>query len=239
MIGNIPKHVAIIMDGNGRWAKEKKLPLIKGHQAGANTAFNIAEEAYKNGIEWLTLYTFSTENWKRPQKWIHDFFGILEWYLDHEIKRLLENNIKLYIIGDYQAFPEKIALKINTLIEKTKNNNGLNLVLALNYGGRSDIVHAVQKVFKSVKEGHVELSDITENFLAQYLFTNKIPDPDLMIRTSGEYRLSNFLIWQAAYAELSFCDKYWPDFTKEDFQEILQDYAKRERRYGDYVDDAE
>lgn len=234
-----PQHVAIIMDGNGRWAKEKKLPIIAGHRQGANTAFEIAKEAYQMGVKWLTLYTFSTENWKRPQKWINDFFGVLDWYLDNELKRLIDNNIKLYIIGDYTKFPDKIVSKINQTLEKTKNNSGLNLVLALNYGGRSDIVHAVHKIAYSFKEGRVDLKDITENFLAQYLFTDKIPDPDLLIRTSGEYRISNFLIWQAAYAELAFCEKYWPDFTGDDFKNILKDFETRERRYGNYTDETE
>jgi undecaprenyl diphosphate synthase len=238
MVTQTPQHVAIIMDGNGRWAKEKKLPIIAGHQQGANTAFEIAKEAYHMGVKWLTLYTFSTENWKRPKKWINDFFGVLDWYLDHELKRLIDNNIKLYVIGDYAKFPDEIVAKINEGIELTKNNSGLNLVLALNYGGRADIIHAVHKIIRNVKEGRVDLNDITESFLAQYLFTDKIPDPDLLIRTSGEYRISNFLIWQAAYAELAFCEKYWPDFTAEDFKNILNDYAKRERRYGDYTDEA-
>lgn len=239
MVNKMPKHVAIIMDGNGRWAKEKKLPTIAGHQQGANTAFEIAREASRLGIEWLTLYTFSTENWKRPNKWINDFFGVLDWYLDHELKRLIDNNIKLYIIGDYRKFPDNIVSKINNVLDKTKINSGLNLVLALNYGGRSDIVHAVHKVVCGVKEGRLDITDITESFLAQCLFTDKIPDPDLLIRTSGEYRISNFLIWQAAYAELAFCEKYWPDFTVIDFNHILVDYAKRERRFGDYTNETE
>ena len=239
MTGTIPKHVAIIMDGNGRWAKEKNLPTIKGHQEGANTALRISEEAYKAGVEWLTLYTFSTENWKRPKKWIADFLNILNWYLDNEVQRLVDNNIRLHVIGNYSEFPKRVEQKINELIQTTKQNTGLNLVLALNYGGRADIVNAVHKISNNIREGKIDTKDITESFLARYLFTDNIPDPDLMIRTSGEYRISNFLIWQAAYAELSFCEKYWPDFTVVDFQKILKDFSTRERRYGNYTEDAD
>ncbi len=230
----MPKHVAIVMDGNGRWAKEKNLPLIAGHKKGADTAFNISEAAHRMGIEWLTLYTFSTENWKRPDDWITDFMGILKWYLDNEIKQLVKNNVKLHVIGDISAFSDSIKEGIEKALQKTKNNTGLNLVLALNYGGRADIVQAVQKIAHRVEEKDILVDEITEDVISRNLYTQDIPDPDLVIRTSGEYRISNFLLWQIAYAEFAFSTCYWPDFTVNDFEEIIKSYQLRERRYGQY-----
>ncbi|CAO5677834.1 MAG: Ditrans,polycis-undecaprenyl-diphosphate synthase ((2E,6E)-farnesyl-diphosphate specific) [Holosporales bacterium] len=235
MTKSIPQHIAIVMDGNGRWAKEKKLPLIAGHKKGANTAFEISKAAFNLGVSWLTLYTFSTENWRRPKEWISDFMGVLDWYLKNEIDQLIKNNVKLHIIGDIEAFSPNIQNAIHKAIESTKNNTGLNLVLALNYGARFEMVQGMKTLLSDCLKNPDLQNHLTEDVFSKYLYTKDIPDPDLVIRTSGEYRLSNFLLWQVAYSELAFSEKYWPDFTTEDFHAIIQSYQKRERRYGQYI----
>ncbi|CAO4846190.1 MAG: Ditrans,polycis-undecaprenyl-diphosphate synthase ((2E,6E)-farnesyl-diphosphate specific) [Holosporales bacterium] len=230
-----PKSVAIILDGNGRWAKRENLPLINGHKKGADVAFDIAEEAHRLGVEWLTYYTFSTENFNRPKHWILDFKTLLKWYLKHETQRLFDSNVKLHIIGDFHEFGPEISELIQTTLLKTEKNTGLNLVLALNYGSRSEITRAAQRIGELVQKGALAIHDITEQTISEHLYTRNMPDPDLMIRTSGEIRLSNYLLWQLAYAEFSFTNKLWPDYTKADFEQAITHYQKRERRYGQYT----
>ncbi|MBP9752764.1 MAG: isoprenyl transferase [Proteobacteria bacterium] len=230
----VPNHVAIVMDGNGRWANKKNLPLIAGHKKGADTAFQISKTAHELGISWLTLYTFSTENWKRPKEWIIDFIGVLEWYLKNEIEQLIKNNVKLHVIGNIEAFPQNIYILLLDALDKTQNNTGLNLVLALNYGARYEIINGINQLLKDAKENNSFDQIMTEEIFSKYLYTKNMPDPDLVIRTSGEYRLSNFLLWQVAYAEFAFSQNYWPDFTNEEFKDIIKSYQKRERRFGQY-----
>ena len=228
----IPRHIAIIMDGNGRWAKARHLPKIAGHRAGAKTAQNIIEAAAKMGVKVLTLYTFSTENWKRPKGEVEALFGLLENYLDREAEKLNKNNIKFSIIGDMGGLPASVGGKLKNVMESTKNNTGLTLNLALNYGGRPEIINAVRRIAKDVKDGALAIDDIDESRFAEYLYTRDLPDPDLLIRTSGEFRISNFLLWQIAYSEFYITKKMWPDFNKNDFKKAITEYQARQRRFG-------
>jgi len=236
MKNRIPQHVAIIMDGNGRWAKKRKLPLVAGHKKGADTAYAVSKCAHEMGVKWLTLYTFSTENWKRPASWLEDYNQLLQWYLDSEIKQLVKNNTKLHVIGDVSKFSTSIQEGLSKAIADTQNCTGLNLVLALNYGARDEITRGVKHIAQQVKDGKVDVSEITESMVSQSLYTCDMPDPDLLIRTSGEQRISNYLLWQVAYSEFRFSEKFWPDYTAKDFTEDVLDYQKRERRYGEYTD---
>lgn len=229
---NIPQHVAIIMDGNGRWARKRGLPAIAGHRAGAKTVDEITEAAAETGIKVLTLYAFSTENWKRPKEEVGALFGLLEDYLVRKIAKLKKNNIRLCVIGETAALPESTREKLAKAADSTKKNSGMVLNLALNYGSRGEIVGAARAVARDVSEGKVRECDIDEGLFASYLYTRDLPDPDLLIRTSGEYRISNFLLWQASYAELYITDKLWPDFRKADFVKAIKEYQKRERRFG-------
>ena len=229
---NIPQHVAIIMDGNGRWAAKKALPKIAGHRAGVKAARLVLKTAKDLGIKVLTLYTFSTENWNRPKREVGALFRLLEEYLDKEANRLIKNNIRFSIIGDIKGLPESLQEKLTEVIESTKNNTGLILNLALNYGSRGEIIAAVRSISKAVLDGRVAIDDIDEKSFSGHLYTKDLPDPDLLIRTSGEYRLSNFLLWQMSYTELYITKKLWPDFTKADLKRALQEYQKRVRRYG-------
>ena len=229
---NIPQHVAIIMDGNGRWAAKKALPKIAGHRAGVKAARLVLRGAKDLGIKVLTLYTFSTENWNRPKREVGALFRLLEEYLDKEANRLIKNNIRFSIIGDIKGLPESLQEKLTEVIESTKNNTGLILNLALNYGSRGEIIAAVRSISKAVLDGRVAIDDIDEKSFSGHLYTKDLPDPDLLIRTSGEYRLSNFLLWQMSYTELYITKKLWPDFTKADLKRALQEYQKRVRRYG-------
>lgn len=229
---NIPHHVAIIMDGNGRWAKARHLPKIAGHQAGAKSVREAITAAKELGIKCLTLYTFSTENWKRPKAEIGALFRLLEEYLDKEEAGLNKNNIRFSVSGDIEALPNPIREKLSRVIESTKNNTSLTLNLALNYGARNEILNAVRRISSDIREGRLAVDDINENLFSSYLYTKGLPDPDLLIRTSGECRVSNFLLWQIAYAELYIVKKFWPDFKKADFKKAVSEYGRRERRFG-------
>lgn len=227
---DIPKHVAFIMDGNGRWAKARKLPRNAGHKAGSEALQNIVEYANTLGIEYVTAYTFSTENWNRPKEEIEGIMSLLENYLDDAIKKSKRRDLRVKVIGKKEGLSNSIIAKIEKLEKLTKDKKSLCVVFAINYGGRDEIVRAISKIIEEDIN-----TEITEDLLEQFLDTNGIPDPDLLIRTSGELRTSNFLPWQLAYSEFYFTDKLWPDFTTADFDIALLDYAKRKRRFGKTV----
>jgi undecaprenyl diphosphate synthase len=229
---DIPRHVAIIMDGNGRWARRRGLPKIAGHRAGAGSVDEITRAAAEAGVGVLTLYAFSTENWKRPKEEVGALFKLLEHYLVKEIARLKKNNIRLSVIGDLKALPQSTREKLAEAIESTKDNTGMVLNIALNYGSRSEIAAAARAIARDVKNGVIRDADIDEGLFSRYLYTRGLPDPDLLIRTSGESRISNFLLWQASYAELYITNKLWPDFRKGDFKKAIREYQRRERRFG-------
>ena len=228
----IPAHVAIIMDGNGRWAANRGLPRTAGHRQGAEAVRRAVEAAGDLGIQYLTLFGFSSENWKRPDTEIRDLMGLLERYLRSEITELHKNNIRLRIIGDRSAFAPDLRALMDEGEALTRNNNKLHLTLALNYGGRADIVTAVQRAAEEVRLGRLAPADITEERFAGWLSTEGMPDPDLLIRTSGEQRISNFLLWQTAYSEFVFIDCLWPDFSRQEMELAVREFAQRERRYG-------
>ncbi len=229
---NPPVHVAIIMDGNGRWAKARGLPRFAGHQRGAEAVREAVEGANSLGIRYLTLYAFSLENWKRPETEVNDLMGLLRVYVNRELADLHRNDVRLRFIGDHAALPSDIQNLITGAQDRTRDNSGLNLVIALNYGGHNEIVNACRELASEVKAGRIEPNEIDELAFAAHLSTNGIPDPDLLIRTSGEQRLSNFLPWQLAYSELAFVETLWPDFTQEHLAKAVADFQKRERRYG-------
>ncbi|NLK71549.1 MAG: isoprenyl transferase [Clostridiales bacterium] len=229
----LPKHIAIIMDGNGRWAQKKGLPRILGHKAGVEAIRDIIITASDIGISFLTVYAFSTENWKRPEEEVKGLFKLLIVYLEKEIEEIYKNNVKLNIIGDYKKLPQGILDKIEYALNYTKNNTGLVFNIALNYGGRDEILKVVREIYRMTKENKIENEEeIDYNLIEHLLYTNGIPDPDLIIRTSGELRLSNFLLWQSAYSEFWCTDTLWPDFKKEDLIKAIEAYQTRERRYG-------
>ena len=227
----LPKHVAIIMDGNGRWAKQKGKPRIFGHQNGANAVRATIEAAAEIGIEYLTLYAFSAENWRRPKMEVEALMALLITTIDNELDNLVKNKIKLNIIGNIQQLPSSVQKKVNLALNRTKSSTGMVLTIALSYSGRWEIIEAVKKICES-KKNPEEIQSLTEAEFSTYLSTYILPDPELLIRTSGEYRLSNFLLWQLAYAELFFTNTLWPDFGKEDFYKALIDFQGRERRFG-------
>ncbi len=229
---DIPQHVAIIMDGNGRWAKKRHLPKIAGHRAGARSAREAIEAAREIGIKALTLYTFSAENWKRPKSEVNLIFRLLEEYLDREEDKLNENNIKFSVLGDIAVLPDGLRRSIERVTLSTSGNTGLALNLALNYGGRQEILRASRDIAKETALGRVDPDKIDEKLFSDYLYTKNLPDPELVIRTSGEHRISNFLLWQIAYAELYIIKKLWPDFKKSDFKKAIAEYRSRERRFG-------
>lgn len=231
-----PHHIAIIMDGNGRWASRQGLPSIAGHKAGAETLKKICKTATKLGVTHLTAYAFSTENWSRPRGWIQELMELLKYYLRFELKDLVKNNIRLHVIGDRGRISEDLIELIDHAIEKTRKNDGLNLIIALSYGGRQEITQAVQAIAKKVLDKSLKTEDINETVFSQHLYTSPFPDPDLLIRTSGELRISNFLLWQIAYCELFFTTKLWPEFKAEDLKAAIHDYQNRERRYGATTD---
>jgi len=220
------------MDGNGRWAGLRALPKIAGHRAGVKAAENAIQAANDLGVKVLTLYTFSTENWKRPKSEVDALFKLLENYIDKKGDEIHKNNIRFRAMGRLSALPDPVRNKIEAQIEKTKNNTGLILNLALNYGGRPEIIDAVRNLAKDVKEGRVGIEAIDEELFKDYLYTKGLPDPDLLIRTSGESRISNFLLWQISYAEICITKKLWPDFKKEDLKKLVREYQNRERRFG-------
>nr|MBB6230078.1 undecaprenyl diphosphate synthase [Mucilaginibacter sp. FT3.2] len=228
----LPKHVAIIMDGNGRWAKEKGKLRIFGHHNGVVSVRDVVEGADKLGIKYITLYTFSSENWNRPKFEVMAIMELMVSTINKEIAGFMKNNIKLNAIGDLNMLPAKCLKELNSAMQKTSLNTGVVLTLALSYGSRREILHAVKNIAAQVKSGELELEDINEVVFERNLFTNDMPDPELLIRTGGEYRISNYLLWQIAYAELYFTTKLWPDFRKEDLYEAILDYQKRERRFG-------
>jgi len=228
----IPKHVAIIMDGNGRWAKRQGKPRVFGHKNGVESVRVAVETAAEIGIEVLTLYTFSTENWKRPKQEVNVLMGILVSSLRKELKTLTNNNIKLQTIGKKDMLPKRVLKELEEVIEKTKNNTRLTLNLALNYGSREEIVNAIKNISKKVVNNTFSIEEIDENVINNHLYTVTLPDVDFLIRTSGEKRISNFLLWQIAYAELYFTDVFWPDFRKEHFFKAIEEYQNRERRFG-------
>jgi len=228
----LPKHIAIIMDGNGRWAKERGYERIYGHQHGVASVREVTEAAAETGIEYLTLYAFSTENWGRPQAEVDALMELLIDTIEKETPTLNKNNIRLLAIGDLSRLPVNAGLKLQRCIEDTSKNTGLGLVLALSYSSRWEIKNAMIEIGKEVCSGKLKPEEITDDLISDYLTTKSIPDPDLLIRTSGETRISNFLLWQIAYTELYFTPTHWPDFRKENFYEAICDYQCRERRFG-------
>lgn len=229
---NIPKHVAIIMDGNGRWAKQQGMKRVFGHKNGIRSVRDSIESAGELGIGFLTLYAFSTENWSRPKFEINALMDLLVGSLEKELPELQKNNVRLQTIGQMESLPNGCQKKLKDVIEKTKENTGLTLVLALSYSARWETKEALKRFSEDVLNGKVKTDDIDENTIRNYLETKHIPDPELMIRTSGETRISNFLLWQMAYTEFMFIDKFWPDFRKDDFFEAIYNYQNRERRFG-------
>jgi len=230
----IPKHVAIIMDGNGRWAQKRKLPRVAGHRQGVEALRDIIKTSSQLGIEHLTLYAFSTENWKRPQAEVQALMSLLVEYLQKEIDELHRNDVRIYMIGEISGLPQETAQEIRKAIEKTKDNKGLQVNIAINYGSRFEIIRAVRRIAQDVIDGKLRPDMINEDLFSLYLDTGGIPDPDLMIRTSGEFRLSNFLLYQLAYTELLFTDKQvlWPDFNRDRYLEAIYEYQNRTRRFG-------
>ena len=229
---NMPKHIAIIMDGNRRWAKAQGKPAGFGHKAGAKTLENIVRYANKIGLEHITVYAFSTENWKRAEDEVNALMMLLQNYLDEYSKRADSENIKVKILGDITVLSQGMQKSIANCIERTKDNTGITFNIALNYGGRDEIVKAVKSIANKVKEGKIETENIDEETISNHLYTEGQPDPDLLIRTSGELRLSNFLPWQLVYSEFLFVEKNWPDFTEEDLDNAIIEYQKRTRKFG-------
>lgn len=230
--GSVPDHIAIIMDGNGRWAQDKGNVRLFGHKAGVESVRDITESCAQLGVKYLTLYAFSTENWSRPSDEINGLMKILVNSLRKEAKRLNENNIRLVSIGQIDRLPDQCRKQLNEVIELTKDNDRLELCLALSYSGRWDITEAVKKVSREVQKGNVSPDEIDDALIGSYLSTANVPDPDLIIRTSGEYRISNFLLWQLAYSELYITKTYWPDFRRDELYRAIKSYQQRDRRYG-------
>ncbi len=229
----IPKHIAIIMDGNGRWAKEKHLPRTAGHKQGVDRVKEIVDASGKLGVKVLTLFAFSTENWVRPKREIGILMRFLNHFLDRQIRDLMKNNVRLIFIGRSHPIPEYLLAKMRQGENKTKDNTGLTLVLALNYGSRQEITDAVRKICRELIDGKIDPEKFDVNDFGRYLYTAGLPDPDLLIRTSGEMRISNFLLWQLSYAEMYFVKKFWPDFHAKDLEKAIAQFQKRERRFGD------
>jgi len=229
---NLPKHVAVIMDGNGRWAKQRHLPRVEGHRAGAESARVIIRTAGELGIKYLTLYAFSAENWNRPKDEVDALMKYLIHYLKSETPELNKNNVRLEVIGQIYRLPENVQEHLKKSIATLSRNNGLTLVMALSYGSRIEIVEAVRNIAEKVKQGKLDPGDINEKVISEHLWTRNIPDPDLLIRTSGEMRISNFLLWQISYTELLVTPTFWPDFRKPQFFEALEEYTRRHRRFG-------
>lgn len=231
-LANLPAHIAIIMDGNNRWAKQKFLPGIAGHKAGATAVRRVVEESAKSGIKVLTLFAFSSENWKRPQAEVDALMMLFMRSLKKEVKRMNKQKIRLRVMGDTSAFSEKLQAQIALSEQETLANDGMQLVIAANYGGRGDIAQAAKQVCQKVSEGELSIEQVDESLISSHLYLSDLPDPDLIIRTSGEERISNFLLWQAAYSEFVFLPVLWPDFNRDDFQYAIDLYQQRQRRYG-------
>lgn len=229
---NLPVHIAIIMDGNGRWAKKRGLPRNIGHREGSNALKRVVEACDSIGIKYFTVYAFSTENWKRPKNEVDTLMSLLLEYLRDSDRELAGKNVRIRVLGYIKGLPPEIQKEVDRVMENTKSNTGLNLNIALNYGSRDEILHGVKHIIKDVKAGKIDAEKINEQTFSEYLYTSGIPDPDLVIRTSGEMRVSNFLLWQMAYSEFWFTDVLWPDFKKEHIIEAVKEYQKRNRRYG-------
>lgn len=228
----LPAHVAIIMDGNGRWAKKRLLNRINGHEKGSDTVRTVVRTCRQIGISYLTLYAFSTENWQRPKTEVEALMALLKNFLHSEQKEMVENDIRLRVIGQVDRLPEKVREALHQTMSATKDNTAMTLILALSYGGRAEIIRMVQEVAKLIKQGEIDPNAVTAELIADHLYTRDIPDPDLLIRTSGEMRISNFLLWQIAYTEIFVTPTLWPDFSRDELLEILKDYQSRDRRYG-------
>lgn len=231
-MNRIPQHVAVIMDGNGRWAKEKGHERLFGHAKGVESVREALTAATEIKVKYLTLYAFSTENWNRPKEEVDGLMDLLVQTISNEIDSLNENEVRLMTIGDAAALPDRCRAELASAIERTKTNKGTTLILALNYSAKSEIKTAIKRIAQRYKDGEIKLDDITDDLVSDHLYTAGIPDPELMIRTSGEIRISNFLLWQLAYSELHFATKFWPDFKKEDFYQAIYEYQHRERRFG-------
>lgn len=231
-MNNIPKHIAIIMDGNGRWAQARNLPRSLGHKAGVETIRRVIKEADRLGVKYMTFYAFSTENWKRPKDEVNALMKLLVQYLRKELDELHENKVCIKVLGDISRLPDECISEIHRAIEKTKNNTGIVMNMALNYGGRDEIIRGIKKLVLDEKEGKIGIDDITSDMFNNYLYTANMPDPDMIIRPSGEQRLSNFLLWQCAYSEFWYSNINWPDFNEKDLRKAIFDFQKRNRRYG-------
>jgi len=230
--GKVPRHVAIIMDGNGRWAQQHKLPRLSGHEAGRKSVKKVVQAAIAHGVRYLTLYAFSVENWQRPRDEVQGLMGLLRLVLREELAEMGREGVRLRAVGRLQDLPEAVREELESAIEKTKANTKLDLILALSYGSRVEITEAAKAIAREVKSGQLGLDQITEETISQHLYTRDLPDPDLVIRTSGEMRISNFMLWQISYAEIHVTPVLWPDFGKEQFAAALADYARRDRRFG-------
>lgn len=230
--GNLPKHIAIIMDGNGRWASLKNLPRAAGHKEGINSVREIVRVCGEIGVSYLTLYTFSSENWSRPRTEVSAIMKLLLSTIKKEIRNLDDNNVKLSAIGSLDELPKETQKNILDGVEMTKSNSGLNLILALSYGSRQELIRAIKRISKRIDESNLEIDNINEDVLSEELYTAGTPDPDLIIRTGGEHRLSNFLLWQSAYSELLISEKFWPDFRESELLNSILDYQNRQRRFG-------
>ncbi len=229
---NIPQHIAIIMDGNGRWAKARGRLRIAGHRAGIKSVREVVQACGEWGVKYLTLYSFSVENWKRPRSEVSALMSLLKRFLRSELAELMKNGVRLQTIGRTTDLPLPIRRELESVIRQTKDNKGLTLVLALSYGGRAEIIDAVQEIAKEVLKGDLKLEKIDESVLASHLYTRNIPDPDLLVRTSGEMRISNFLLWQISYSEIWVTETLWPDFNRDELWKAIEDYSKRNRRFG-------
>ena len=229
---NMPRHIGIIMDGNRRWARAQGKPISLGHKEGAKTLEKIVRYANKIGLEYITVYAFSTENWKRAEDEVSTLMNLMQSYLDDYSKRADSENIKVKILGNRQGLSEKMKKQIDKCMERTKNNTGITFNIALNYGGRAELIQAVKNIVNEVNQNNISIEDITEQTISDNLYTKGQPDPDLLIRTSGELRLSGFLPWQSVYTELLFIDKNWPDFNEEDLDKAIEEYQKRNRKFG-------
>jgi undecaprenyl diphosphate synthase len=228
----VPRHLAIIMDGNGRWAKERDLPRRKGHHAGADSVEVCLEACGEIGIEYLTLYAFSSENWKRPEAEVRALMGLMAHFLKEKTPVLMKNNIRLLVIGQVERLPDSNRRALERTIAKTANNDGLTLVVALSYGSREEILEATRSLMEAARDGSIDPASLDEETFANHLYTAGMPDPDLLVRTSGEYRISNFLLWQISYAEIYITKTFWPDFGREQLLEAIGEYQGRQRRFG-------
>lgn len=231
-LANLPRHVAIIMDGNGRWASEKGLPRVRGHQEGAQSVAEVVSVARQLGIEYLTLYAFSTENWQRPEFEVNALMQLLDVYLNAELDTMIEHGIRLHTIGDTSKLPAQIRKHLEATVEKTSCEKEMTLSLALSYGSRQEILNAVREAVDAAREGRLSSNQISEQWMNEQLYTAEMPDPDLLIRTAGEFRLSNFLLWQCAYTEFYVTKTFWPDFRRPHFLRALRNFSRRERRFG-------